>query len=478
MQKILLESVLDSYFDEWTMSVHIKEFVAVVKKKGWPWQRKVVPQDLVLSDKDIYALIDRIFVEVDENRDGFLEIDKKLFKIVQLGPYRIVIVYPPLSDGLEMTVVKPVKTLTIEDYNLPDKVMKLLEHDAKGVLISWAPGSWKTTFAQAVLEMHLGKGKITKTLESPRDLLVSDEVVQYSFSYGSHNDLRDILLLSRPDYTVYDELRNVDDFLLFKDLRLTGIWLLWVIHATRPIDSIQRFLWHVELGIVPQMIDTVIFIDKWSIGSIYQLSLTVKVPAGMASDDLARPVIQVFDFFDQSVQYEMYSFWEQIVVMPVEEIKKQMTEAAWRKKWGVLWHAKQSVQKQLDKLFDFGFLVSVRGDHSVDLYIPETKKWVVIGKQWSKIQQIEKNLDLRVNVKSFSDLPLISGVVDSRINAKENRLILTFSKEFVEKRICLLVDDMLIHQRVSRKSTVTIDGKWIIRKMQKFGYVVVDLDSL
>jgi len=71
--------------------------------------------------------------------------------------------------------------------------------------------------------MHLGKGKITKTLESPRDLLVSDEVVQYSFSYGSHNDLRDILLLSRPDYTVYDELRNVDDFLLFKDLRLTGI---------------------------------------------------------------------------------------------------------------------------------------------------------------------------------------------------------------------------------------------------------------
>gem|GEM_PF-5382509 len=62
-------------------------------------------------------------------------------------------------------------------------------------------------------------------------------------------------------------------------------------------------------------------------------------------------------------------------------------------------------------------------------------------------------------MKSFSDLPLISGVVDSRINAKENRLILTFSKEFVEKRICLLVDDMLIHQRVSRKSTVTIDGK-------------------
>jgi len=69
--------------------------------------------------------------------------------------------------------------------------------------------------------MHQAKKKIVKTIESPRDLLVDDEIVQYSFSYGSHNDLRDILLLSRPDFTVYDELRNVDDFLLFKDLRLT-----------------------------------------------------------------------------------------------------------------------------------------------------------------------------------------------------------------------------------------------------------------
>lgn len=110
------------------------------------------------------------------------------------------------------------------------------------MLIAGAPGSGKSTFAQAVLEMHLAMGKITKTIESPRDLMVDDAVVQYSFSYGSHDDLRDILLLSRPDYTVYDEVRNVPDFNLFKDLRLTGIGLLGVIHATKPIDGVQRFL--------------------------------------------------------------------------------------------------------------------------------------------------------------------------------------------------------------------------------------------
>ncbi|USN57140.1 MAG: hypothetical protein H6766_01360 [Candidatus Peribacteria bacterium] len=44
------------------------------------------------------------------------------------------------------------------------------------------------------------------------------------------------------------------------------------------------------------MIDTVIFIDKGSIGAIYTLALTVKVPAGMNSEELARPVVQISNF--------------------------------------------------------------------------------------------------------------------------------------------------------------------------------------
>jgi ATPase len=71
--------------------------------------------------------------------------------------------------------------------------------------------------------MYAKQNKIIKTIESPRDLIVPKEVTQYSFSYAPHNEIRDILLLSRPDYTVYDEIRNIEDFKLFKDLRLTGI---------------------------------------------------------------------------------------------------------------------------------------------------------------------------------------------------------------------------------------------------------------
>jgi ATPase len=88
-------------------------------------------------------------------------------------------------------------------------------------LISGSPGSGKSTFAQALVDEYQKLDKVIKTVESPRDLMVGEEVVQYSFSYGSHDEIRDILLLSRPDVTVYDEVRNRNDFELYKDLRLT-----------------------------------------------------------------------------------------------------------------------------------------------------------------------------------------------------------------------------------------------------------------
>ena len=264
-------------------------------------------------------LVAKIYKEVEARDDGFLEIDRKLSKVLQLGPYRIVIVYPPLSDGPEMTIVKPTMTLVIEDYKLDPDLFDLLRNKAKGILIAGAPGSGKTTFAQALVDLLHRDHHIIKTIESPRDLLVSDDVVQYSFTYGTHDEVRDILLLSRPDYTVYDEVRNKSDFELYKDLRLTGIGLVGVIHATRPVDSIQRFLGTIEMGVIPQVIDTVVYIDKGKIAEVYNLHLTVKVPEGMESDDLARPVIVITSFLTKTPEYEIYTFGEQIVVMPLSE---------------------------------------------------------------------------------------------------------------------------------------------------------------
>ncbi|HCB51863.1 TPA: hypothetical protein DEP21_04860 [Patescibacteria group bacterium] len=89
-----------------------------------------------MSKSELTNLIDTLYKEVEARDDGFLEIDRKLSKVLQIGPYRIVIVHPPLSDGLEMTVVKPTMKLTMEDYHLSPEVFDLLKNKAKGILVS------------------------------------------------------------------------------------------------------------------------------------------------------------------------------------------------------------------------------------------------------------------------------------------------------------------------------------------------------
>ena len=195
-----------------------------------------------MPQQEIKELIATLHKEIELRDDAIIEIDRKLSTVIQMGTYRIVIVYPPLSDDYEITVVRPVKRLEFSDYNMDESTIDLLKSKAQGILIAWSPGSGKTTFAQALVDMYVEQNKIVKTIEAPRDLQVSDDVVQYSFSHGTHDEVRDILLLSRPDFTIYDEVRNAPDFLLYKDLRLTGIWLVvcvWIIPA--PSVEVVKF---------------------------------------------------------------------------------------------------------------------------------------------------------------------------------------------------------------------------------------------
>ena len=161
------------------------------------------------------------------------------------------------------------------------------------------------------------KEKVVKTVEAPRDLRLPVEITQYSKALGSIDEIRDVLLLSRPDYTIFDEMRNNQDFLLYADLRLAGVGMIGVVHATSPIDSIQRFVKRVELGMIPSIVDTVIFIENGQIAKVYSLNMAVKVPTGMTESDLARPLVEIRDFFTGEIEYEMYSYGEETVVVPV-----------------------------------------------------------------------------------------------------------------------------------------------------------------
>lgn len=265
------------------------------------------------------------------NEEGFIEIDRRFTTIVQYKDYRIIICRRPFSNRLEVTAAKPLVNLEIEDYNLPKEVIKRFEERAEGILIAGPPGHGKTTFAQALAKFYLRKGKVIKTIESPRDLILPKEITQYSKNFSTIEEIHDILLLSRPDYTIYDEIRDQRDFDLFTDLRLAGIGMVGVIHASQPIDAIQRFVRKLELGMVPSVIDTVLFIKEGKVAKIYSLELTVKLPRGLKEIDLSRPVIEVKDFLTGKVEYELYTFGEETVVVKVEGREEKKINRVLRK---------------------------------------------------------------------------------------------------------------------------------------------------
>jgi len=478
MEQIIWNSFLDTYFDENTMSLHIKEGRPMLRKKGTPgnWQPEIDTKSF--SKEEMKSFIDKIYAEIESRDDGFMEIDRKLSKVLQLGPYRIVIVYPPLSDGLEMTIVKPIKKLVMDDYKLEKDVFELLRTEAKGILISWSPGSGKTTFAQALIDVYHKDNHIIKTLESPRDLLVSDDIVQYSFTYGTHDEVRDILLLSRPDYTIYDEVRNKSDFELYKDLRLTGIWLVWVIHASRAVDSIQRFLGTIEMGIIPQVIDTVIYIDKWLIQQIYRLELTVKVPEGMESEDLARPVIVVTSFLTKQVEYEIYTFGEQIVVMPLLWTADDEGKVQSKGKSAISEYAKNTITQKLQQLLPCDFLLKIKWSSNLDIYVPEESKGRVIGKAWANITQLEKDMGLKINLKSFDDLPLLDVKTQINWGKKNNITDISFPIEFANQNICFLIGDEIAYFTADARGIVTIKAKELVKTMGRKWFVIVDSSKL
>lgn len=463
---------IENFFDSETMSVHIKSDLPVYAKKGTPGNFKLVKIRDNIKHQEVEDIANDIIERARAMTDSFIEMDERGASVVQLREYRIAITRPPFSDHLEITAVKPIKKLTLEDYEPPEKLLKRFDERAEGILVAGAPGAGKSTFVQALAEYYHSKGKVVKTMEKPRDLMVNDEITQYTALGGSMEKTGDILLLVRPDYTIFDEMRTTDDFKVFADLRLAGAGMIGVVHATRGVDAIQRFIGRVELGTIPQIVDTIIYIINGKIGEIYVLEYTVKVPSGMSQEDLARPVIEVRDFYTDEVKYEIYSFGEQIAVVPIKGQGDANTN-------GVFRLAAMALEGVLKDTLGVDTIVKFSSPKRAVVYASKDDIPHIIGKSGKKISAIENKVGIGIDVRCLDDMPpdihkWERGVeIVPEINVKKKTIVLTFNKRYVGRRFSLTVDDTIILEgklgkdgkiRVSRKDTI---GKIIMQALKK-----------
>jgi ATPase len=239
-------------------------------------------------------------------------------------------------------------------------------------------------------------------MEKPRDLQVGDDITQYTALGGDMEKTADSLLLVRPDYTIYDEVRKTKDFGVFADMRLAGVGMVGVVHATRAIDALQRLVGRVELGMIPQVVDTVVYIEDGRVDTVYDVTTEVKVPEGLTAEDLARPVIQVADFETGKPEYEIYTFNRQVVTVPIGD-------GDGSDETGVGRLARQEIEREIRSIARGHVDVELKGQNDAVVYVEEDDISYVIGKGGGRISDVEDRLGIDIDVRTHDEKPGASG---------------------------------------------------------------------
>ena len=399
------ELPIQEFFTGETMSVHLKTGTVPKAKRGALGEMRYVEiADEETDEEQMREWANSIVDLARQSNEGFIELSDDGMDIVQFRDYRIAVGRPPFADGIEITAVRPIAKTTLDDYEFADELRERFKERKRGVLISGSPGAGKSTFAQAVAEFLNDSDYAVKTMEKPRDLQVGPEITQYGALGGEMENTADSLLLVRPDYTIYDEVRKTNDFEVFSDMRMAGVGMVGVVHASRAIDALQRLVGRVELGLIPQIVDTVVYIEAGEVHTVYDVTTEVKVPAGLTAEDLARPVIQVSNFETGRPEYEIYTFNRQVVTVPLDEDGGEAEGDS-----GVGRIAKKEIEREIKSVAHGRVDVELNGDDEAVVYVTEGDIGTVIGKGGGRIADIENRLGIDIDVRTHDEKPGGSG---------------------------------------------------------------------
>ncbi|MDK2974758.1 MAG: ATPase [Methanofollis sp.] len=428
---------IDGFFDENTIAVHLKERVPPVAKKGAMNDLHLVRlRDAPITEYELRTMAQEILERAKRDPDGFIEVERRGITVVQIGSIRISIARRPFSDGMEITAVRPIVDVVLERYAMADLIKERITDTRCGVLIAGPPGAGKSTLAQSIATFLSENDFIVKTMEAPRDLQVPDNITQYTALEGSMTNTAEVLLLVRPDAVIFDELRKSEDFKVFADMRLAGVGMVGVVHAMQVQDAVQRIIGRIEAGVLPQIINTIIFVEKGEITGVYDLDFSIKVPEGMQSDLHMRPVVTVRETVTGAIALEVFKYEGETIVMPARGVWKDALPApavpvymppveeapteellpvepeerhvplSGEEGGETVWDtSEQEIQRELSRFTDGPIDVFMKSDTKAVAYIEDRDVPAAIGRGGKNIAGIVNKLGIGIDIRPRSELP-------------------------------------------------------------------------
>lgn len=206
---------------------------------------------------------------------------------------------------------------------------------------------------------------------------------------------------------------------------------------------------------IPSVIDTVVFVKDGGIAKVYDLELKVKVPSGMVEQDLARPVIEIADFETGTLEYEIYTFGEENVIVPV-------TEGA-ETKSGVYKLAAEKIKETIRR-FDPNPQIEVLSENNVRIKIKKDAIPSLIGKGGTTINEMEKILHVHIDVQEKDSQEPFSESsghgVSFDFSESKNTLLFEVNKRFSGQLAELYIKDQYVATaRVARHGKIKMSKR-------------------
>jgi ATPase len=143
------------------------------------------------------------------------------------------------------------------------------------------------------------------------------------------------------------------------------------------------------------------------------------VPHGMIEADLARPVIIVTDMLFGKTDYEIYTYGEQVVVMPIGADAGGISPTERKPSWADI---EKRLSNEIEHYVSGPFEVELISDNSAVVKIKSTDKKKVIGRGGETISRIESFVGVRIDVREMPSHYFVSGRLESRSNDNDSHV--------------------------------------------------------
>ena len=158
--------------------------------------------------------------------------------------------------------------------------------------------------------------------------------------------------------------------------------------------------------------------------------------------------VVVNDFESGKLEFEIYSYGEETVVIPVK--KETISPAAEL--------AAKIVKQEFMKYSDFVRVDMVSNNKAV-VFVPAERKPMIIGKSGSNIDQIEKKLGLSIDVREINEKSSErSETVPYQVKIDKKNITFLISSDAANKDTDIYIgDDYILTVKSSKKSIIKIN---------------------